>query len=154
MTFHCPDTAPKDNVQSLLRLACSFSRRRQHALPPVGTAPGAASREYGILYALASPELFPTKNRGTGNALVAAANCVFGIMAPIVALYEKFSTSVPIYPRCQVRCPVHCGSTDRFRRAVVAIRTTWQDVSVDREERCGAVQESESSKLPYGPGHG
>jgi sugar phosphate permease len=51
---------------------------------------------YGVLYAI-SPELFPTKNRGTGNALVAAANRVFGIMAPIVALYANLATSVPIY---------------------------------------------------------
>ncbi|KAH9171275.1 major facilitator superfamily domain-containing protein [Lactarius sanguifluus] len=51
---------------------------------------------YGVLYAL-SPELFPTKDRGTGNALVAAANRVFGIMAPIIALYADLTTSVPIY---------------------------------------------------------
>jgi len=34
---------------------------------------------YGVLYAL-SPELFPTKDRGMGNALVAVVNRVFGIM--------------------------------------------------------------------------
>jgi hypothetical protein len=34
---------------------------------------------YGVLYAV-SPELFPTKDRGTGNAIVATANRVFGIM--------------------------------------------------------------------------
>ena len=37
---------------------------------------------YGVLYAL-SPELFPTKERGTGNALTAAANRVFGIMVSV-----------------------------------------------------------------------
>jgi len=51
---------------------------------------------YGVLYAL-SPELFPTKDRGTGNALVAVANRVFGIMAPIIALYANLTTSVPIF---------------------------------------------------------
>ncbi|TRM60728.1 major facilitator superfamily domain-containing protein [Schizophyllum amplum] len=51
---------------------------------------------YGVLYAL-SPELFPTKERGTGNALTAAANRVFGIMAPIIALYADLTTAVPIY---------------------------------------------------------
>ncbi|KAI0786187.1 MFS general substrate transporter [Abortiporus biennis] len=51
---------------------------------------------YGVLYAV-SPELFPTKDRGTGNAIVATANRVFGIMAPIVALYADLSTPVPIY---------------------------------------------------------
>ncbi|KAG6849835.1 hypothetical protein H0H93_004519 [Arthromyces matolae] len=34
---------------------------------------------YGVLYAI-TPELFPTKDRGTGNAIVAAANRVFGVM--------------------------------------------------------------------------
>ncbi|KAI0260637.1 MFS general substrate transporter [Gloeopeniophorella convolvens] len=51
---------------------------------------------YGVLYAI-SPELFPTKDRGTGNALVAAANRIFGIMAPIIALYADLTTSAPIY---------------------------------------------------------
>ena len=34
---------------------------------------------YAVLYAY-TPEIFPTKDRGTGNALVASANRVFGIM--------------------------------------------------------------------------
>ena len=34
---------------------------------------------YGVLYAV-SPELFPTKDRGTGNAIVAISNRIFGIM--------------------------------------------------------------------------
>ncbi|KAG9309971.1 MFS general substrate transporter [Chiua virens] len=51
---------------------------------------------YGVLYAV-SPELFPTKDRGTGNAIVASANRVFGIMAPIIALYANLNTAVPIW---------------------------------------------------------
>jgi len=51
---------------------------------------------YGVLYAM-SPELFPTKDRGTGNGLTASANRVFGIMAPIIALYANLTTSVPIW---------------------------------------------------------
>lgn len=69
---------------------------------------------YGVLYAV-SPELFPTKDRGTGNALVAISNRIFGIMvrvqslyhsvgkltlwakAPIIALYSNLNTPVPIY---------------------------------------------------------
>ncbi|KAK7049413.1 hypothetical protein VNI00_006014 [Paramarasmius palmivorus] len=34
---------------------------------------------YGVLYAL-TPELFPTKDRGTGNALCAGVNRIFGVM--------------------------------------------------------------------------
>jgi hypothetical protein len=37
---------------------------------------------YGVLYAM-TPELFPTKNRGTGNALVATANRIFGVMVSV-----------------------------------------------------------------------
>ncbi|KAJ3510192.1 hypothetical protein NLJ89_g4822 [Agrocybe chaxingu] len=51
---------------------------------------------YGVLYAI-TPELFPTKDRGTGNAITATANRIFGIMAPIIALYADISTSVPIF---------------------------------------------------------
>lgn len=51
---------------------------------------------YGVLYAI-SPELFPTKDRGTGNSLVASANRIFGVMAPIIALYADITTSVPIW---------------------------------------------------------
>ena len=35
---------------------------------------------YAVLYAY-TPEIFPTKDRGTGNALTATANRIFGIMA-------------------------------------------------------------------------
>lgn len=51
---------------------------------------------YGVLYAV-SPELFPTKDRGTGNAIVSIANRMFGVMAPIIALYADLTTSVPIF---------------------------------------------------------
>ncbi|KAF8603132.1 MFS general substrate transporter [Ceratobasidium sp. AG-I] len=51
---------------------------------------------YGVLYAM-TPELFPTKDRGTGNGIAATANRIFGIMAPIIALYANLATSVPIY---------------------------------------------------------
>ncbi|KAN0118683.1 Major facilitator superfamily domain containing protein [Russula decolorans] len=46
---------------------------------------------YGVLYAI-SPELFPAKDRGTGNALVVAANRIFGITAPIITLYTNLAT--------------------------------------------------------------
>lgn len=43
---------------------------------------------YGVLYAV-SPELFPTKDRGTGNGIVATANRIFGVMVSsyFVALF-------------------------------------------------------------------
>ncbi|KAF7356798.1 SNF2 family helicase [Mycena venus] len=51
---------------------------------------------YGVLYAI-SPEIFPAVHRGTGNALVSTATRVFGVIAPVIALYANLSTAVPVY---------------------------------------------------------
>ncbi|CAK7231083.1 hypothetical protein SCUCBS95973_007792 [Sporothrix curviconia] len=51
---------------------------------------------YAVLYSF-TPELFPTPQRGTGNALAATCNRVFGIMAPIIAMFANLQTSVPVY---------------------------------------------------------
>ncbi|KAK0445025.1 MFS general substrate transporter [Desarmillaria tabescens] len=51
---------------------------------------------YGVLYAV-SAEIFPAKHRGTGNGLVSTATRVFGVIAPIIALYADIATSVPVY---------------------------------------------------------
>jgi len=51
---------------------------------------------YAVLYAY-TPEVFPTKDRGTGNALTATSNRIFGIMAPIIAMFANLETSAPVY---------------------------------------------------------
>ncbi|KAF2006930.1 MFS general substrate transporter [Amniculicola lignicola CBS 123094] len=51
---------------------------------------------YAVLYSY-TPEIFPTKDRGTGNAITASANRVFGIMAPIVAMFADLETAAPVY---------------------------------------------------------
>lgn len=51
---------------------------------------------YGVLYAY-TPEIFPTKIRGTGIGLAASANRIFGIFAPIIAIFADLTTSAPIY---------------------------------------------------------
>lgn len=51
---------------------------------------------YSVLYSF-TPETFPTKDRGTGNALTAMANRIFGIMAPVVAMYANLETAAPVY---------------------------------------------------------
>ncbi|KAJ2982040.1 hypothetical protein NUW58_g6533 [Xylaria curta] len=51
---------------------------------------------YAVLYAF-TPELFPTQDRGTGNALTATSNRIFGIFAPIIAIYGDLNTPVPVY---------------------------------------------------------
>ena len=43
---------------------------------------------YGVLYAI-SPEVFPAKDRGTGNGLTATATRVFGI---IVRPYTSYAS--------------------------------------------------------------
>ena len=75
----------------------------------------------GVVYTI-TPELFPSKHRGTGVSLVSTANRTFGVMvrlhihplcwsrystadplpffytqAPIIALYANLNTPVPIY---------------------------------------------------------
>lgn len=51
---------------------------------------------YAVLYAY-TPEIFPTKDRGTGNALTATSNRIFGIMAPIIAIFANLETAAPVY---------------------------------------------------------
>ena len=52
--------------------------------------------ESAVLYAY-TPELFLTKDRGTGNALTASSSRVFGIMAPIIAMFADLNTAAPVY---------------------------------------------------------
>ncbi|KAF2644609.1 putative sugar transporter [Massarina eburnea CBS 473.64] len=51
---------------------------------------------YAVLYSY-TPEIFPTKDRGTGNAITASANRIFGIMAPVVGMFANLETSAPVY---------------------------------------------------------
>ncbi|KAG5980280.1 hypothetical protein E4U55_004186 [Claviceps digitariae] len=51
---------------------------------------------YAVLYGY-TPEIFPTPQRGTGNALTATCNRIFGIMAPIVAMFANLQTAAPVY---------------------------------------------------------
>lgn len=51
---------------------------------------------YAVLYSY-TPEIFPTKDRGTGNAITASANRIFGVMAPIIAMFADLESSAPVY---------------------------------------------------------
>ncbi|KAH8691607.1 putative sugar transporter [Talaromyces proteolyticus] len=51
---------------------------------------------YAVLYAY-TPEVFPTKDRGTGNAVTASANRIFGIMSPIIAMFANLNSAAPVY---------------------------------------------------------
>ncbi|KAJ5778676.1 hypothetical protein N7520_001922 [Penicillium odoratum] len=55
-----------------------------------------SSLMYAVLYAY-TPEIFLTKDRGTGNAMTASANRVFGIMSPIIAMFANLETAAPVY---------------------------------------------------------
>ncbi|KAA8909649.1 MFS general substrate transporter [Sphaerosporella brunnea] len=49
-----------------------------------------------VMYAY-TPEVFPTKHRGTGNGLAMTANRIGGILAPVIAMYADLNTPVPVY---------------------------------------------------------
>lgn len=51
---------------------------------------------YGVLYAY-TPEVFPAKIRGTAVGLAASFNRIFGIFAPIIAMFANLETSAPIF---------------------------------------------------------
>lgn len=51
---------------------------------------------YGVLYAY-TPEVFPTKIRGTAVGLAASANRVLGVFAPIIAIFADLTTLAPIF---------------------------------------------------------
>ncbi|EPX72159.1 membrane transporter [Schizosaccharomyces octosporus yFS286] len=51
---------------------------------------------YGVLYAY-TPEVFPSKVRGTAIGLASSANRVLGVFAPIIAMYANLTTSAPIF---------------------------------------------------------
>lgn len=55
-----------------------------------------SSLMYAVLYAY-TPEIFLTKDRGMGNALTASANRIFGIMAPILAMFANLQTAIPVH---------------------------------------------------------
>ncbi|ODV81095.1 MFS general substrate transporter [Suhomyces tanzawaensis NRRL Y-17324] len=51
---------------------------------------------YGVLYAY-TPEIFYAKIRGTGVGLAASFNRIFGVFAPIIAIFADLTTSAPIF---------------------------------------------------------
>ncbi|WBW70918.1 transmembrane transporter [Schizosaccharomyces osmophilus] len=51
---------------------------------------------YGVLYAY-TPEVFPSKVRGTAIGLASSANRVLGVFAPVIAMYANLTTSAPIF---------------------------------------------------------
>ncbi|KAK6581960.1 hypothetical protein PZA11_005657 [Diplocarpon coronariae] len=78
--LYCTTTAVTSN--SLLGWNCAFNF--------------CSNIMYAVLYGY-TPEIFPTKDRGTGNALTATSNRVFGTMAPIIAMVANLETPVPVY---------------------------------------------------------
>jgi hypothetical protein len=66
---------------------------------------------YAVLYAY-TPEIFPTKDRGTGNALTATANRVFGIMGEFV-----LSVLLPLFVGYGLMGSTDCGDVWRFGNA-------------------------------------
>ncbi|KAM3507909.1 hypothetical protein NHJ13051_000623 [Beauveria bassiana] len=78
--LYCSTTATKS--EALLGWNCAFNF--------------CSNVMYAVLYGY-TPEIFPTPQRGTGNALAAICNRVFGIMAPIIVMFANLQTSAPVY---------------------------------------------------------
>lgn len=51
---------------------------------------------FAVLYTY-TPEIFPSIHRGSGNALTACANRIFGVIAPIIGMEANLQTSAPVY---------------------------------------------------------
>lgn len=51
---------------------------------------------YGVIYVY-TPEVFPTKIRGTAVGLAASANRILGVFSPIIASVADLSTPAPIF---------------------------------------------------------
>ena len=71
---------------------------------------------YGVLYAVTT-ELFPTKDRGTGNGIVATANRIFGVMVSLPTYSVLYISCTYVCPAffegtdyCLVRRPYHVGT--------------------------------------------
>jgi hypothetical protein len=58
---------------------------------------------YGVLYAI-SPEIFPAKDRGTGNGLTSTAARVFGVMVRFY-LYSRAASAY----HSRLLGPHHCA---------------------------------------------
>ena len=74
---------------------------------------------HGVLYAI-TPELFATKDRGTGNALTATANRIFGVLVSYNSCFN-FDYSL-------------------FQFRATAVHATHSSTSLQRV-RCVCVQE-------------
>jgi MFS family permease len=79
---------------------------------------------YAVLYAY-TPEIFPTKDRGTGNALTATSNRVFGIMAVSFTnlLQERLLTPGSPSLLCLQTSTLPCRSTQVVRYS--SLRVYW-----------------------------
>ncbi|KAG1728416.1 hypothetical protein EDB19DRAFT_2027969 [Suillus lakei] len=70
---------------------------------------------YGVLYAL-SPELFPTKDRGTGNVIMATANRIFGVM--LYSSTYHFISHQTLGRLGKLTWVLHVGNTSEHGREV------------------------------------
>lgn len=90
---------------------------------------------YGVLYAI-SPEVFPAKDRGTGNGLTATATRVFGLIvsrpaASVFPLTHWFNTGAgdsalrKFVHSCAGVCFGRAHHSQRSDGSASAIRAAW-----------------------------
>ena len=74
-----PNLIPQSALTGILILISTTARSSNSLLGWNCAYSFTSNIMYGVLYAI-TPELFPTKDRGTGNALTATGNRVCGVM--------------------------------------------------------------------------
>ena len=121
----------------------------------------------GVLFGYA-PELFPTPSRGTGDALVACCQRVFGLFAPIIAVYSPAADKpdVPVYTSgaiylLYVQHYYHCIHTDdlapppscfyyRSKREVGPLfKRSLQQTQVEGKERTTGLRDGSTNTSLY-----
>lgn len=90
---------------------------------------------YAVLYAY-TPEIFPTKDRGTGNALTATSNRVFGIMAvsSTMLLNESLLNHCSPSSLCSPISTLPCRSTQVVRSSSSLVYW-WQSSHLSHKAR-------------------
>lgn len=103
---------------------------------------------YGVLYAV-SPELFPTRDRGTGNAIVSAANHTTGVIVSLPMLLQ-ISSSCLCFGSCRHHSWRYTGTSQRQCRSTSQVRCSSLEASYPSYSRMNPEGKHQYSGCFYG----